>query len=126
MSAMAQLNIRMDPDLKDVGEMVLARKGVAPGQMVRGVWRKLAAGDEAADQLIDALAQPPTAVGLDGRPEGRTMEEFAAFEERLDAFWRSLGIDPETYVPPTEEEWEEFEWEDWQEREHERLIYYAD
>lgn len=126
MASMAQLNVRMEPSLKAAGDAVLDRMGVTPTQIVRALWMKLSRGVEAFDQIVEVFAKDPAAAGASVREEVAEPTYSQLVEARFKAFYEETGLDPSTYVPPTEEEWEEFEWEDWQEREHERLIYYVE
>lgn len=66
MPTQAQINVRMDAQLKSMGDGELARMGISPTQLVRAVWMKVAQGAAAIDQLIGVLAQEPAAVSWDG------------------------------------------------------------
>lgn len=124
MSAMAQLNVRMEPQLKSAGDEVLARLGVTPTQLVRALWMKVSRGAEAFDQIVAALAQEPAAVDLAGSAN-RTDAEEDPFETRLTAFYQECGFDYATYTSPQDDEWEELLRQDWTEREGERLAHHA-
>ena len=56
--------------------------------LVRAVWQKLALGEEAAAQLLRALAQKP-AVG-DGPYSPSAWEEHDSYQERREAFWEQM------------------------------------
>ena len=125
MSTMAQLNVRMEPELKCAGEAVLDRMGITSTQMIRALWMKIARGAQALDQVIEVLAEEPAAMEVNmQQPEESLLSD--PFDARLHEFYREAGLDPQTYAVPSEAEWEEFELEDWQDRECERLVYHAE
>ena len=127
MAAVAQLNVRMEPELKARGEAVLDRMGLTPTQIVRALWMKISRGAEAVDQIVGVLAMDPSASQALAQFGGGTQQgATASFEGRLQAFYRETGLDPATYEQPTEEEWDEWLLQDLQDQERERLITYAD
>ena len=124
MSAMAQLNVRIEPQLKSAGDEVLARLGVTPTQFVRALWMKVSRGAEAFDQVVAVLAQEPAAVSV-AEFAGRAGFDADPFEERLMAFYQDCGFDYDAYSSPADDEWEELLMEDWAEHEGEGLISHA-
>ncbi|MDO4798671.1 MAG: hypothetical protein Q4A01_11715 [Coriobacteriales bacterium] len=124
MPAMAQLNVRMEPQLKAAGDEVLARLGITPTQFVRALWMKVSRGAEAFDQIVDALAQEPAAVGVGGLVKQIEAEDDP-FENRLTAFYQEYGFDYTSYVSPQDDEYEELLMQDWTEREGERMVGYV-
>lgn len=127
MAAVAQLNVRMEPELKASGDAVLDRMGISSTQIVRALWMKISRGAEAVDQIIGVLAMdPPASPALVQSDDNAQQGTTASFEGRLQAFYRETGLDPSTYEPPTEDEWDEWVLQDLQEQERERLISYAD
>ena len=121
MSAMAQLNVRIEPQLKSAGDEVLARLGVTPTQLVRALWMKVSRGAEAFDQVVAALAQEPAAVGITGSADLDGIEDDS-FEERLAAFYQEYEFDYSSYTSPQDDEYEELLAQDWAESEDERLV----
>ena len=118
---MAQLNVRIEPQLKSAGDEVLARLGVTPTQLVRALWMKVSRGAEAFDQVVAALAQEPAAVGITGSADLTGIEDDS-FEERLVAFYQEYEFDYSSYASPQDDEYEELLAQDWAESEDERLV----
>lgn len=125
MGTMAQLNVRLEPELKSSGDAVLDRVGISSTQIIRALWMKIARGAEALDQVVEVLAKEPAAMNMSAH-EMMGVPQADPFEARLKEFYIETGLDPQSYVLPTEEEWEAFEAEDWHERECERLLYHAE
>ena len=124
MSAMAQLNIRMEPQLKAAGDEVLARLGITPTQLVRALWMKVSRGAEALDQIVAALAQEPAAIGI-AEPTSHISTKDDPFENRLTTFYQEHGFDYSAYSSPTDDEWEELLLQEWAEREGKGLVQHA-
>lgn len=124
MPAMAQLNVRMEPQLKAAGDEVLARLGITPTQLVRALWMKVSRGAEAFDQIVDALAQEPAAVSVGGLANPIEAEDDP-FENRLTAFYHEYGFDYTSYESPQDDEYAELLTQDWTEREGERMVGYV-
>lgn len=120
----AQLNIRMSPAIKAAGDATLERMGILPAQIVRAVWQKLALGEEAAGQLLRSLTQKP-AVG-EAPYSTFSWEDYESHQERREAFWSQIeaiaGPAPE---PLPDEAMEELLYEEYLERDRERLVNYA-
>lgn len=125
MPAMAQLNVRMEPQLKSAGDEVLARLGITPTQFVRALWMKVSRGAEAFDQVVAVLAQEPAAVSV-AESAAQIGFDGDQFEERLMAFYRDNGFDYAAHASPTDDQWEELLMEDWTEREREDLVFHAE
>lgn len=121
----AQLNIRMSPSTKASGDATLERMGILPAQIVRAVWQKLALGEEAAGQLLRALAQKPS-VG-EAAFSASSWEEHDGYLERRMAFWAEMEALAGPPPPAlSDEEMSELLYEERLERERERLVGHAD
>lgn len=71
MAATAQLNVRMDTELKASGDAALASLGVTPSEAVRGLWR-LAAEHEGRPDALQVLLFPDQAASeQDARVQDR-------------------------------------------------------
>ena len=119
---MAQLNVRMDPELKAAGDSVLDLYGVSPSELVRSVWEKVAKGKEGFKQIVDTLTAEPTAGSVKRSKKYNAMRMIERIERRQAEFEKEFGLDPSTYVELTEEELQELLYEDylekWREREN--------
>ncbi len=120
-AAMAQVNIRMNADLKARGDEVLTRADVSPSQLIRAVWAKVAQGRESLDQLVRVLAADVKAIdAVDGTPPGDAMVERIC--RRQEAFELKFGLNPETYQPLSEDEMRDVLYEQRIERDCGRLV----
>ena len=101
-SAQAQINVRIDAEVKAAGDRVIESLGLSTSEVVRMLWRKLAEGEREARKILDELGQEPE--------EARQAEidrKLAALNG-IEAGWKSfanlVGLDLSTFVPMTEEE----------------------
>ena len=119
---MAQLNVRMDPELKAAGDSVLDLYGISPSEVVRALWEKIALGKEALTQLMDTFAAEPTPESVKRSKKEYALKMIERIEQRQAEFEKEFGLDPTTYVELTEEEYQELLYEDylekWSEREN--------
>ena len=51
----AQINVRIDRELKDEGDAVLAEAGLSPSQLVRDLWGKIAQRGTSLDEVLEAF-----------------------------------------------------------------------
>lgn len=52
MEATAQLNVRIEPELKKTGDRVLAEHGLTPSQAIRALYRKLSGEQEQVEEAF--------------------------------------------------------------------------
>ena len=71
MAATAQLNVRMDAELKASGDAALASLGVTPSEAVRDLWRLAAEHEDRPDTLRALLFPGPADVEQDARVRAR-------------------------------------------------------
>ena len=121
MGTAAQLNVRMNPEVKAAGDSVLALYGVSPSELIRALWEKISLGEEAFAQVVKALVATPAA------GTRRTIDsELGAsnvaslIRQRQASFEHELGLDPATYIPLSMEELEDLVYEDYLEQLDER------
>lgn len=86
MAATAQLNVRLDPELKKAGDEALASIGLTPSQAIRALWERAAERGEGLEK-VEALATD--APSQNERPKNGIGEFCKALDEHLEA----LGID---------------------------------
>ena len=114
MATMAQLNVRMSPEIKAAGDSVLDLYGVSPTELIRSLWQKIALGEEALEQVVQVLAADPAAGSArPGSPTGTVGGISQMVRQRQEAFERDLGLSRSTYVPLSDEELEELAYEDY-------------
>ena len=124
MSTMAQLNVRMKPELKAAGDSILELYGIAPSEFIRTMWEKISLGEEAFRQVAEALAADPAAGSYQGTSAAEARHGFANQIRQLQADYEyELGMTPSTYIPLSEEQLEELIYEDYLE---ERRATHAD
>lgn len=121
MGTAAQLNVRMNPEVKAAGDSVLDLYGVSPSELIRALWEKISLGEEAFAQVVKALVATPAA------GTRRTIDsELGAsnvaslIRQRQASFEHELGLDPATYIPLSMEELEDLVYEDYLEQLDER------
>lgn len=106
---MAQVNVRIDQQLKLAGDAVLGQMGITPTQLIRAVWSKVAGGAKACDQLIDTLASDSSANATSAHDQEEsiapTRSEWLEFRQQQLA--QELGMDLSTFVPHSDEELDE-------------------
>ena len=112
-SATAQINVRIDRELKEAGDRGLARRGITPSQAVRALWGIFATDGEEADRTSDVL------LGMDfprepTETETARLQAMQRFEDSQKSFMELLaeaGVDPSSFTPMTEEEMREARYE---------------
>lgn len=112
--AVAQINVRLDRELKEAGDRQLELAGYTPSQAVRALWGKLARGGEDARKALAGTfggeANSDSSQALS--PEA---ERKLAALERMDRSWelfaQKLDLDLSTLSPLTDEELEEMRYE---------------
>ena len=96
-----QLNVRMDRELKEAGDLTLSLAGISPSALVRQVWAKIAQGGDSLAQLTQVLSDC----------DGNTRQ--AAVRAKLDALEsaahlaESLDLPGAPHTPVTDDELEE-------------------
>lgn len=87
-SATAQINVRLDRDLKQRGDAALAEMGISPSDAVRALWAKAAMRGkslEAVKKLLFASDESPATMG-----ETSPVRQGWAL---ADGFYESAGFD---------------------------------
>ncbi len=121
MGTAAQLNVRMNPEVKAAGDSVLDLYGVSPSELIRALWEKISLGEEAFAQVVKALVATPAAGTrrtIDS--ELGTSNVASLIRQRQASFEHELGLDPATYIPLSMEELEDLVYEDYLEQLDER------
>ena len=54
-SAVVQMNVRIDSQLKNAGDRVLERAGLSPTKAVRALWERLASFSDAPEKAVELL-----------------------------------------------------------------------
>lgn len=126
MATMAQLNTRMDVDLKAAGDSVLDLYGFTPSWMIRSLWSTIAHGKEAVRDLLQVFKRY---ADLDAAKRANLQNNATSIVDQIMqrqlVFEQELGLDPATFVELTDEENEEMAYEEMLEKERARSIYYA-
>lgn len=125
MTTTAQLNVRLQPELKAAGDSVLELYGISPSELIRTLWEKISHGEEALGQVVRAFATEPAAGSTTFlAPTAQDSMSLAqAIRARQQALEAELGLDPATYVPVDMDELEDAVYQDYLE---ERLSRHAD
>ena len=118
MARAAQLNIRMNPQVKAAGDSVLDLYGISPTEIVRALWQKISLGEVALVQVLQAFAATPAVGSARPQDEGRMSEGLAQMVLARQAdFEREMGLDLATYVALSDEELDDIVYQDWLEEE---------
>ena len=123
MATMAQLNVRLRPELKAAGDSVLELYGISPSELVRTLWEKISHGEEALGQVIRAFATEPaagTAFQVPTAPDSMSLAQ--AIRTRQQAFETELDLDPATYVAIDMDELEDAVYRDYLEERSSRHV----
>lgn len=113
-ASVAQVNVRMDRDLKERGDATLSLAGSSPVKIVRQLWERLASGGDAYERIMEVLCPPRHATPA-ADAHLRVMRSASLFGEFETALGKSLpAFEPDTR--PTLEILEEAEWELLEER----------
>ena len=105
-TAMAQVNARINQDIKLAGDAVLGQMGISPTQLIRAVWAKVACGTKACDQLVSVLAADPSAGTLvtTNEDDQSPTTHAAWLGTRQQQLAEELGMDLSTFVPHPDDE----------------------
>ena len=80
--SLAQINVRMDPSLKEAGSSVITRLGYTPTQAIRALWEYAAVQGTLPGALVQILRSEKGSRSSDeGQPDGTAL--VAPFYERL-------------------------------------------
>ena len=98
MALAAQMNIRIEPELKKAGDAALADIGLTPTQAVRLVWEKAASRGKGLEELQELLIEGEEKAAAEDLSEHPLLRAF----RRTDEFFASLGVGEarETYEEP--------------------------
>ena len=104
-AAPAQINVRLDRELKEAGDRGLELIGITPSQAVRALWEKAAAGGKDAEAVRDALfGQEKEAEPEMSATQKRKLEVIEEIKQSWQNLADTLGLDMSTHVPMTDEE----------------------
>ncbi len=105
----AQVNVRMDRELKERGDATLRLVGSSPVKIIRQLWEHLATGGDAYERIMEVLHPAQDVVpAID--PHECVMRSASLFQN----LGASFGADLSTFEPdlrPTSEILEEVDWE---------------
>ena len=126
MASVSQLNVRLDSDIKAAGDSVLDLYGISATEVIRSVWEKIAHGEEALGQVVQALAAPPAAGTARGKAADVKDEPDLGelIMQRQRQFELEVGLDPSTYVPLTDEELDDLVYQDYLEEYAKKVMRY--
>lgn len=104
MSVAAQMNVRIDPDLKKRGDRVFAKRGLSPSQAVRAFYESVVGTKERSDEVLDAvLGHGARQDGVDAERE-RKLESIRKAQAYVHAMARSVGDAGTIGVPAAADE----------------------
>lgn len=117
-AGMAQVNVRMSPELKAAGEAAMSASGVTPTEVLRWVYETFAEGRESIARL---LREGTAARVVDEAPaaDDRGALLLKGIDDRYAALYASLGLDQRN-LPSAVLEDDELDRLFWDERDRER------
>ncbi len=107
-TATAQLNVRMDAQLRAAGDAILKRVGVTPAEIVRALWAKIAGGAGDYEKVLNLLAEGTT-LPAPSRGE-ECLEPINSWHTKLFAL---ANVDRDSYVAPSDDELDEMLYDEW-------------
>ena len=102
-STQAQINVRLDRELKESGDRELELLGVTPSQAVRALWGKLARGGQDAAAVRELLFEQAPAKEMSDAQK-RKLEVLEEIKQSWQDLADTLGLDLSTFEPSTDEE----------------------
>jgi len=96
--ALSQMNIRMNKQLKDAGDKILAESGRTPTQIVRSLWEKISRGSADLQQVEEVLGN----AGLEAPTHNTTTQKVEAMQRGRALFAEGLsnwGIRADAGIP---------------------------
>lgn len=127
MSSVAQLNVRMNSELKAAGDSVLDLYGIAPSELIRALWLKISQGERSLDQVVRVLAANPAAGSVQTAGLGHDSSRIVQLvQQRQAALEHELGLDPATYIPLPDEQLEDLVYQDYLEKALAREAHHED
>ena len=108
MASVAQVNVRMDRELKEQGDATLSLVGSSPVKIIRQLWERLATGGDAYERIMEVLGPPQDEADVENAHQ-LVVRSGDLFKE----FGNSFGLDLSAFEPdprPTSEVLEEAEW----------------
>lgn len=99
MEATAQMNVRIDPELKKAGDRVLELRGITPSQAVRALYRSLIGGGDRAEQAIEVVTESSPTEEERQAETDRVLQGIKDVQDSIKAFYEQIG-----YTGPKEGE----------------------
>ena len=101
-SAVVQMNVRIDAQLKDAGDRVLEKVGLSPTKAVRSLWERLASFSDAPEKAVKLLL--PSDGASEPSIEAERARKLRVAQEGAQIVARSLaelGIDVSSITDET-------------------------
>lgn len=101
----AQINVKLDRDLKLAGDAALLEAGSNPSEAVRNLWIAVSERGEKRDAVLKLLdhAQEPS----EGAEIARKLEALDRATHLFEDLGKQLGLSLDSFTPMTDEEIEE-------------------
>lgn len=118
-ASMAQVNVRMSPELKAAGEAAIASSGLTSTDVIRAVYELFSTGYEGISKLVHTLVDPRAGQEPLAEDDPGTLF-LRGLNERYEAFYHSVGLNPNSVSSFTHYSYEELDALYWDERDRER------
>ena len=119
---MAQVNVRMSPELKMAGEAAMTAYGFTPTEVLRWVYQTFAEGREGISHLLHEGSEVRRVTVAQDAPEDKGAALLRDIDDRYWTFFQSLGIDANALPQQTDDTYDELDRAYWDERDRERKL----
>lgn len=92
MEATAQLNVRIEPELKKTGDRVLAEHGLTPSQAIRALYRKLAGEQKQVEEAFAVIANSVPDEDARRVECERKVQSIRDVQKAINDFQKTYGI----------------------------------
>ena len=121
-ASMAQVNVRMSPELKAAGEAAMSAYGFTPTEVLRWVYQTFAEGREGISHLLREGSEARRVPVAQDAPDDRGAALLRDIDDRYRSFCQSLGLDASTLPQQIDDTYEELDRAYWNERDRERKL----
>lgn len=100
--AQAQINVRIDPEVKAAGDRVIESLGLSTSEVVRMLWSKLAQGEQEGQKVLACLSQEPATERK--KEVDRKLAALDGIDEGWQQFANYVGLNLSDFKPMTDDE----------------------
>ena len=121
-ASMAQVNVRMSPELKMAGEAAMTAYGFTPTEVLRWVYQTFAEGREGISHLLHEGSEARRASAVQDASDDKGAALLRGIDDRYRTFFQSLGLDENALPQQINDTYDELDRAYWDERDRERKL----